>query len=145
MGERTKDGTARQEGSVRQRGPAGAAPDPGGRRAVGHYGERVAARHLLRDGMHLLARGWRCAQGEIDLVALDGTTLVVCEVKTRRSVRAGAPVEAVTPAKLARLRRLAAAWLAQQEEHFPDVRIDVVAIVVPPRGAPVVEPLRAVG
>jgi putative endonuclease len=94
--------------------------------------------------MTVLARRWRCAQGEIDIVALDGDCLVVCEVKTRRSVLAGTPAEAVTPAKLTRLRRLAAAWLEQQPQAFPEVRIDVVAVLVPRRGAARLEHLRGV-
>jgi putative endonuclease len=116
-----------------------------GRAAVGRYGEQVAARHLVGQGMRLLARGWRCRYGEIDIIALDGGCLVVCEVKTRRSLSAGGPFDAVTHAKLARLRRLTAVWLAQQETGFPAVRIDVVGVVLPPRGAPLVEHLRAVG
>lgn len=113
--------------------------------AVGEYGERLAAQHLLDDGMQILERRWRCREGEIDLLATDGECLVVCEVKTRRSTAAGSPVEAVTRVKLARLRRLAAAWLHQQERAFPDVRIDVVAILLPSAGAPAIEHLRAVG
>lgn len=112
--------------------------------AVGAYGERVAERHLAGQGLEVLARRWRCRWGEIDLVAVEDGCLVVCEVKTRRSTGTGEPAEAVTPVKLARLRRLAAAWLAQQDRSFAAVRIDVVAVVVPPRGAPVVEHLRAV-
>ncbi|MCL2465572.1 MAG: YraN family protein, partial [Micrococcales bacterium] len=79
--------------------------------------------------------------GELDLVALDGTELVVVEVKTRRSERFGPPALAVTPAKLARLRRLAAGWLSAHDVHPASVRIDVVAVVVPPRGAAQVEHL----
>ena len=94
--------------------------------------------------MEVLARRWRCAQGEIDIVARDGGCLVVCEVKTRRSLQAGGPLDAVTPAKFARLRRLAAAWLAAHDERFDEVRIDVVAVVVPKSGAPRIEHLVAV-
>lgn len=119
--------------------------------AVGEYGERLAARLLVSQGMTVLATRWRCRQGEIDIVALDGGCLVVCEVKTRRSLLAGGPLEAVTPAKLARLRRLAAAWLTAQQQGegcarqgYRDVRIDVVGVVVPRRGAPRVEHLRGV-
>ncbi len=117
----------------------------GATKAVGEYGERVAARHLAAQGMTVLARGWRCRWGEVDLVAVDGGCLVLCEVKTRRSVLAGSPLEAVTPRKLARLRRLAAAWLAGQDATFASVRIDVVGVLVPRRGAPLVEHLRGVG
>jgi len=115
------------------------------RAAVGEYGERVAARHLAAQGMQVLARGWRCRSGEIDIVALDGACLVVCEVKTRRSVAAGTALEAVGPLKLRRLRRLTAAWLAERGEAFEDVRIDVVGVTLPARGAPLVEHVRAVG
>ena len=111
---------------------------------MGDYGERLAERLLVGQGMTVLERRWRCRQGEIDIVALDGSCLVVCEVKTRRSTGAGVPFEAVTPARVARLRRLAAAWLAEQDERFEAVRIDVVGVVIPRRGGPVVEHLRAV-
>ena len=112
--------------------------------AVGEYGERLAERLLVGEGMTVLARRWRCRLGEIDIVAVDGGCLVVCEVKTRRSLLAGSPLEAVTPVKLARLRRLAAAWLAQQPVRYPEVRVDVVGVVVPRSGAPRLQHLRGV-
>lgn len=112
--------------------------------AVGDYGERLAERYLAAQGMTLLRRRWRCGEGEIDIIALDGECLVVCEVKTRRSLAAGTPLEAVTPAKLARLRRLAAAWLREEGGSYRDVRIDIVGVVVPPRGRPSMEHLRGV-
>ena len=113
--------------------------------AVGGYGERVAVRHLQQAGMVVLARNWRCEHGEVDIVARDGDCLVVCEVKTRRGTGTGHPLEAVTPAKLARLRRLAAAWISAAGVHPGEVRLDVVAVLRPPRGAAVVEHLRGVG
>ena len=76
--------------------------------ALGAYGERVAAAHLVAAGMTVLDRNWRCPIGEIDIVARDGDVLVVCEVKTRRGDGFGHPLEAVTARKAARLRRLAA-------------------------------------
>jgi putative endonuclease len=112
--------------------------------AVGDYGERLAQRYLVGQGMTLLGRGWRCAEGEIDIVALDGDCLVVCEVKTRRSLAAGTPFDAVTPAKVARLRRLAASWLHDHGGRYRDVRIDVIGVVVPSRGRPSLEHLRGV-
>jgi putative endonuclease len=112
--------------------------------AVGDYGERLAQRHLAAQGMTVLGRGWRCTEGEIDILALDGDCLVVCEVKTRRSLAAGTPLDAVTPTKMARLRRLAAAWLSENGGGYRDVRIDVVGVVVPPRGRATVEHLRGV-
>lgn len=113
------------------------------RQAVGAYGERIAAARLEALGMHVLERNWRCAEGEIDIVALDGGTLVVCEVKTRRSGDFGGPLEAVTPTKSQRLRRLAACWLRDHPTASPtEVRIDVVGILRPPRGAARVDYLR---
>ena len=112
--------------------------------ALGWYGERVAARHLEAEGMRVLVRRWRCRLGEVDLIAVDGPCLVVCEVKTRRSLTAGRPVESVTPVKLARLHRLAATWLSECDGSYPSVRIDVVSVILPRRGGPVVEHLRAV-
>jgi len=109
--------------------------------AVGRYGEDVAVRHVLALGWTLLDRNWRCREGELDLVALDGRELVAVEVKTRRSERFGPPSLAVTPEKLARLRRLTAQWLAAHDVHPDSVRIDVLAIVVPPRGAAQVDHL----
>ncbi len=111
---------------------------------VGRYGEDVAARTLREAGWEVLARNWRCADGEIDIVAIDGECLVVVEVKTRRTHAYGVPQEAVTPAKLARLRRLAGAWLTGQSERFDGVRIDVMAVTVARAGAAHVEHLRGV-
>jgi putative endonuclease len=94
--------------------------------------------------MVVLDRNWRCEHGEIDLVVLDGDCLVVCEVKTRRSVAFGEPVEAVTRRKAARLRRLASAWLAAHDARPNGVRIDVVGIMRPPTGPMVLRHLRGV-
>ena len=80
--------------------------------AVGRFGEQLAVRHLEAAGLRILDRNWRCAEGEIDIVAADGDTLVVCEVKTRSGTGFGDPAEAVVGAKAARLRRLALRWLA---------------------------------
>ena len=109
-------------------------------RSLGEHGEAVAARHLVEQkGMVLLDRNWRCDAGEIDLVLRDGPVLVVCEVKARTSLGYGTPHEAVTPAKLARLRRLAMRWVVEHRVRTPDVRLDLVAVLVRRHGAPVVD------
>ncbi len=100
--------------------------------------------HLQAVGMQVLERNWRCRMGEIDVVAVDGDCLVVCEVKTRRSVSAGGPLEAVTRAKLSRLRKLTALWLAGQDKHFAQIRIDVVGVFQPPHAAAVIDHLKGV-
>jgi putative endonuclease len=109
------------------------------RQALGRYGERVAARHLAEQGMVVLDRNWRCEAGEIDLVLRDGDVLVVCEVKTRASEVCGTPHEAVTTAKLERLKRLGVLWAEAHEVRPPDTRIDLVAVQRPRRGAALVE------
>lgn len=112
--------------------------------AVGEYGERIAAAHLTAAGLVVLERNWRCPIGELDIVARDGDVLVFCEVKTRTSVAFGAPLEAVTARKAARLRRLAAAWMRERGLHLPEVRIDLVGVLRPPRGPAQVEHVRGV-
>lgn len=109
------------------------------RRAIGAYGEERAARHLRDLGLAVLDRNWRCSAGEIDIVLRDGSTLVVCEVKTRTSTAAGTPHEALTAAKLDRLRRLGERWAAEHGIRPSGIRVDLVAVLRPRRGAPVVE------
>lgn len=112
------------------------------KRSLGAYGERLAARHLERLGLVVLARNWRCDEGEIDLLLRDHDDLVVCEVKTRSGTAFGTPQEAVSDAKLARMERLAQRWLAETGLHPPRIRLDLVAIVVGRRGAATVEHVR---
>lgn len=111
--------------------------------ALGRYGEAVAERFLTDAGWVVLARNWRCRFGEADLVARDGPAVVICEVKTRRGEEYGGPFAAVGPAKVERLRRLAQCWV---DEHgaVPELRVDVIGVRVPARGAAHVEHLRGV-
>lgn len=115
------------------------------KRRLGAYGENIAARHLCRGGMVLLDRNWRCDAGEIDLVLREGPILVICEVKTRTSLAYGSPLEAVDARKADRLRRLGARWLQAHRVHPDDVRIDMVGVLVPPRGEIEVEHVRGIG
>ena len=115
------------------------------RRELGAWGEALAEQHLVAGGCQVLARNWRCREGELDLVALDGTDLVFVEVKTRSGVGFGEPSEAVGRVKARRVRTLALRWLA---DHRPagthDLRFDVVSIVRRPGYAPTVTHLRGV-
>jgi putative endonuclease len=113
------------------------------RQAVGAYGERLASRYLEAAGLVVLARNWRCGEGEVDLILLDGDDVVFCEVKTRRSGLFGTPAAAVGVAKVRRLRRVAARWLTQSPLRPREIRFDVVSVLPQPRGAAVVEHLRA--
>ncbi|HEY3009870.1 MAG TPA: YraN family protein [Micromonosporaceae bacterium] len=110
--------------------------------AVGAYGERRAVEFLVGAGMVLLDRNWRCPDGEIDIVARDGDTLVFCEVKTRRGDAYGTPAEAVVATKARRLRRLAAQWMADHPVRPIEVRFDVVSVRPQRRGAARVEHLK---
>lgn len=110
---------------------------------LGVRGERIAAAYLTDVGLRLLDRNWRCREGELDIVAREGAAIVFCEVKTRRGVGYGHPVEAVTPVKQRRLRLLAQRWLAAHEEHARDLRFDVVGVLVPRTGPALVTHLRA--
>ena len=112
------------------------------KQAMGRYGEDVAERHLSEQGLVVLERNWRCAEGEIDLVLRDGATLVICEVKTRADDAFGTPHQAVTPAKLERLQRLAMRWVQERGVHPAEIRIDLVAVHRPRRGAAGVEHVR---
>ena len=114
-------------------------------RAVGDRGEELAVEHLREQGLEILDRNWRCPEGELDVVAVDGDGVVVfCEVKTRRSLRFGWPVEAVTPEKARRLRRLAWSWLRETGHRPAQFRIDVIGVHCPATGPVEVQHLRAV-
>lgn len=132
-----------------QRNSAAGAPGartarPDRRGQLGRRGEELACEHLAALGLRIVARNWRCRSGEIDVVAAGPDLLVFCEVKTRRGHGYGSPAEAVTAAKRARLRQLAAAYLAAVEHPPCRVRFDVVAVHWPRGRAPVVDHLEAV-
>jgi len=111
---------------------------------LGRRGEELAARFLERAGLVVVERNWRCRHGEIDLVAKDGDELVFVEVKTRSGLGYGHPFEAITPVKLARLRRLAGLWCLAHAGGAASIRIDAVAVVASRSGEPTVEHLRGV-
>ncbi|GAB2670170.1 YraN family protein [Gordonia jinhuaensis] len=104
------------------------------RAELGRWGEDVAAEYLGSLGWVILERNW-CAvrsvagvAGELDIIAVDGETLVVVEVKTRAGGLYDDPAEAVTRAKLAKMRSLTRAWLSGSERYWPTVRFDVVSV-----------------
>ena len=113
--------------------------------ALGRRGEEAAASFLTARGLVMVARNWRCREGELDIVARERDTLVFCEVKTRRGVGFGAPLDAITPVKQARLRRLASAYLAEVGGHRGPIRMDAVGIVWHDDDRLDVEHLRGVG
>ncbi|HZE39257.1 MAG TPA: YraN family protein [Stackebrandtia sp.] len=114
------------------------------RRELGALGEELAAAHLRRDGMRIVARNWRCRSGELDIVAARGATVVVCEVKTRRSVRCGTPAAAIDADKARRVRELALLWRNESRRAWRRMRIDAVCVLVGPDGTASIDHRRGV-
>ena len=112
---------------------------------LGRQGEQFAAEYLQRAGYRILDRNWRCADGEIDIVAAERRILVVCEVKTRSGTRYGTPLEAITRQKRNRLRRLAVRWVIAHGLLFDEVRVDVIGVLRDAAGELALEHVRGVG
>jgi putative endonuclease len=103
------------------------------RALLGRAGEDLAARMYLDDGFEV-ARNYRCSYGEMDVIASRPGLVVFCEVKTRSTSFFGLPAEAVGHAKQARLRRIAAHWLAEHRPGRVEIRFDVVSVIVTDQG-----------
>ena len=97
---------------------------------LGERGEEAAAAYLERIGVTIVERNWRCPHGEIDIVGLDDETVVLCEVKTRRTRARGNPEEAITAAKRRRYSRLAEAYLQESGLTEVSLRFDVIGLLV---------------
>ena len=111
---------------------------------LGRRGEELAASWLQDNGLPVLSRNWRCAEGEIDIVAVDHegdqSIVVFCEVKTRSGEGYGSPFDAVTQGKRRKLRRLGLLYLAQPEiRGFPRMRFDVIGVLWPPGRQPTID------
>jgi putative endonuclease len=112
---------------------------------LGKDGEQAAVDYLTAQGFRILDRNWRCAVGELDIVAVERHVFVVCEVKTRSGTGYGTPLEAVGVRKQRRLRGLAVAWLTAHGIRFEQIRVDVVGLVREPSGGFTIEHVRGVG
>jgi putative endonuclease len=99
------------------------------RRALGASGEEAVARWYHQRGYEVVARNWRCAEGELDLILRRGRTIVFCEVKTRTSTAFGVPAEAVTASKQRRLRGLGMRWLRESGVRAAEIRFDVASVL----------------
>ena len=111
---------------------------------LGRRGEECAAQFLAGAGYRVIARNWRCGQGEVDLIVERDGEVVFVEVKTRSNKNFGHPFEAITALKLARLRRLAAAWCDQTDARPRRIRIDAIAVIIVSKAEPVLEHLEGV-
>jgi putative endonuclease len=105
------------------------------RKSLGRLGETLAAEHFARLGWRIVARNHHTRFGELDLVAVDGATLVFCEVKTVRLGR-GMPWDSLHERKRSQVRRIAGLWLGQVEDRpfFERMRFDAIGVVVDARG-----------
>ena len=113
------------------------------RRELGTAGEAAVSAWYEAAGYAVVDRNWRVRDGEIDIVARRGTTIVFCEVKTRRSDAFGAPAEAVTARKQARLRKLVVQWLAAHDARADELRFDVASVRPDGRGGFLVDVFEA--
>jgi putative endonuclease len=109
---------------------------------TGTRGEELAARYLQDQGLVVLARNWRCPEGELDLIATDHQRLIVCEVKTRSSTNFGHPAEAVTDEKALRIRRLSRRWRTAHSVGWCEERFDIISIIWPPGEPPQIQHLK---
>ena len=98
---------------------------------VGKQGEETACEYLRYRGYHILDTNWHCRYGEVDIVAKHGTDLVFIEVKTRRVLNTGDPLEAITVHKLRRMRQVAFAWREAHPNVVGRTRIDAIGIYAP--------------
>ena len=105
--------------------------------ALGRQGEDLAAAHLESLGLVVLARNWRCHEGELDIIATDALRhLIICEVKTRSGDGYGTPAEAVTQGKRRKLRGLAVVFQGSWHLRFVSVRFDVIGVMIRPGQKP---------
>jgi len=114
---------------------------------LGAMGEALAVDHLMRMGLRIVNRNWRCRYGELDVIACDenNRTLVFVEVKTRTGDGYGGLAHAVNERKVRRLRRLAGLWLAGQDERWAAIRIDVIGVRITCRRIPEIMHLQGIG
>lgn len=106
------------------------------RHRLGRAGEDAAVAHLERLGLEIVARNHRTRFGELDAIALDGETLVFCEVKTGRAGAGTGPLDNLSPAKRDQVRRMAAAWLSDVADrpYAAELRFDAICVTFDARG-----------
>jgi len=100
------------------------------RQRLGQRGEDAACEFLVRQGMKVIDRNWRCGYGEADIIVLDGRTLVFCEVKTRTSKKYGKPEESITFKKRERYYNLISVYRSRTTTRHSSIRCDAIFITV---------------
>lgn len=101
---------------------------------LGRRGEELAVRELRRRGYEIVERNWRCAVGEVDIVARRGQAWAFVEVRTRRGEAFGTPEESITPKKQARMQAVAERYMAEHALWEADGQLLVVAVEMDPAG-----------
>ena len=96
----------------------------------GKLGEDLACTLLTKSGYKIIDRNFSGKFGELDIIAIDGPTLVFIEVKTRKNLRFGYPQEAVTPQKIYRIKKTGEYYSLLHPELPKKIRIDVVALII---------------
>lgn len=99
-------------------------------KVLGARGELAAQRFLEQKGLIILETNWTCFCGEVDIIALDGDVLTFIEVKTRRGIQKGFPIESVNAEKRSKYERIAACYL--HDHHYVDIRVrfDIISLLV---------------
>jgi len=106
------------------------------RRNVGILGEKLARDFLKKRGYRIWETNYRCPEGEIDIVARHKDSLVFVEVRTKKSLEFGSPEESITPAKMEKLKAVAAHYRQAHNDLPPSWRIDVVAVEIDQKDKP---------
>lgn len=108
------------------------------RKARGRRAEQIAADYLVANGYAILERNWRCRTGELDLIAMQGDSLVIVEVRSRngKSAAFGTPAESMTPRKIRQVRETAAVYLHMANKSGAKIRFDMIGIILQPDGEP---------
>ena len=110
----------------------------GWRQQRGQQGEQMAVAYLRQHGYRIAQQNYRCREGEIDIVAWDGKTLVFVEVKTKGQLTFGSPEAMVTRPKQRKMTHVAMLYVSEHKLQQVNIRFDVVAIMLSPQGEPVV-------
>lgn len=110
------------------------APTSASNRAIGRLGESLAVEFLHQRGYVIVDRNWRGGNAELDIVARMSDVVVFIEVKARRSLSRGLPVEAITPSKIEHIKRAALAWLNEHKQTGRIIRFDAISILIVPNG-----------
>lgn len=111
-------------------------------KVFGRHGEELAASFLARNGYRILERNYRAASCELDIIAMDGHTLVFVEVKSRRGGEFGSPAESVTPHKQRQMGKAALMYIARHKKENTPCRFDVVGVTAQAGDKPTVEVIK---